>query len=183
MERSKSLFLQFKTVSMSGLKALVESYARYNLWANNVVVDMLTTITEEEFKYPNQSSFGSIGATLWHIYGAEKLWMNRLAGNSLSSFPKYRPLPPIEILNSFIDNSDKFTQQILGYKESQLTESIAYTTLSTGAGSNNRADICLHTINHSTFHRGQIISMLRNLGYRDFEPLDYIYFIRSIEND
>ncbi len=168
---------------MSGLKALIENYARYNLWANNVVADMLTTITEEEFKYSNQSSFGSIGATLWHIFGAEKLWMERLAGKSPSSFPKYRSLPPIEILNSFIINSDRFTQQILSYEELQLTENISYTTLSSGAGSNYRADICIHAINHSTFHRGQIISMLRDLGYRDFESLDYIYFIRSIENE
>lgn len=168
---------------MSGHKALIESYARYNLWANNVVTDMLTTITEEEFQFPNQSSFGSIGATIWHIYGAEQLWMERLKGNSPLSFPKYRPLPPVEILNAFISNSDELTRQILGYSKKELLQNISYTTLSSGGGENKCSDICLHVINHSTFHRGQIINELRDFGYRDFEPLDYIYFIRSIEND
>jgi len=42
----------------------------------------------------------------------------------------------------------------------------------------SRADIILTVINHGNYHRGQIVTMLRQLGIKDIPKTDYIEWIR-----
>jgi uncharacterized damage-inducible protein DinB len=40
-------------------------------------------------------------------------------------------------------------------------------------------EILFHVVNHGTFHRGQMITMLRELGYTSFPSQDLIAFTRE----
>ena len=63
--------------------------------------------------------------------------------------------------------------------EAFLTEQIDYKTMKGDAYSNTAEEILVHVINHGTFHRGQVITMLRELGFTQFPSTDLITFLRQ----
>src|SRR5436190_2625610 len=67
---------------------MILSYARFNYWANVI----LLSLTEKEINDENLdknivSSFHSLRETIYHIWGAEWLWFKRLNGESLTEWP------------------------------------------------------------------------------------------------
>ena len=56
--------------------------AKFNQWANHVVISWLREISDEQWKAEVISSFNSVGDTAIHIIGAEKIWLQRLQKQS-----------------------------------------------------------------------------------------------------
>jgi uncharacterized damage-inducible protein DinB len=147
--------------------------ADYTVWANNIAHSWLERITDEQWKQPIVSSFNSLETTVVHTAGAERIWLDRLnqveAPVFLSSVFKGSKKEAIEIwakaslgLKSFVENFDeKNYQQILRFKriDGNVYELLHDQTL-------------LHVFNHSTYHRGQIVTMLRQVGFTDINSTD-----------
>lgn len=161
------------------MKTLLLSYAQYNLWANNRVSDFLKSLPDEQWDKEIVSSFSSLRKTLFHSYGAQAVWILRLQGNSLSSFPKADSLNETQLIDGLLDTSKKLIEFVEGSSDSFLQSTIKYKNLAGDEFSNSVADIIQHVINHSTFHRGQIITLLRQLGHTKLFATDYIAFCRE----
>lgn len=156
----------------------LRQYVRYNLWANTRIIDYLNGIKSEDFKKDMGNSFPSIRDTVLHVYGAEKIWLGRLKGNPATPFPTFELLPSKEeCLALWKESSAEFDRFISSCKEDFAPELISY----------NRAEgmerteawwIAQHCINHSTFHRGQMITILRQLGYKNIPMTDFIKYGR-----
>ena len=164
------------------MKNLLKKIVRYNYWANEKFVSVLSEIAPKHLDITVKSSFPSIRKTLFHIWDAEVLFLNRIQGISLDSFPsrKYPLTTPIEKilrtskeLRDFVESADDdFFQRICTYKNTHGEEF-----------SQPNSDLIMHCMNHSTFHRGQIITILRSLGYTAFPQTDLIHFLRAGGND
>jgi uncharacterized damage-inducible protein DinB len=65
--------------------------------------------------------------------------------------------------------------------DSFFTSSISYKDLAGNAHTNKNSEIIFHVMNHSSFHRGQLVTMLRNTGFEGKMPrTDMIVYFREL---
>ena len=162
------------------MKELLLNYARYNLWANKRICDFLLQAEEEKLNREISSSFSSIKKTCAHVLGAEAIWVMRLHGTSPSSPPvPYEEMSMSEIAGLWQDKSQEMIDYIESKTESELVKALSYKNLAGQSFTNSIRDIMHHVMNHGTYHRGQLITMLRQEGYTKLFPTDYIVFCRE----
>jgi len=137
----------------------------FNAWANRKTLDATAAVTTEQFTRELGSSFSSVRDTLVHIYGVEWIWLERLQGRSPAAFPTTREFPDVEKLKSRWAELDTIQLQYAhSLTQADLDEVMDYKTVSFGPGRNPRWQMMQHVVNHGTYHRGQVTTMLRQLG-------------------
>lgn len=149
----------------------------YNAWANTLVFDVIKTISEGTLMRPMGNSFSSICETLLHIWDAEFIWLNRLQGKPFNPLPS-NTWKPKEGLHGWIDCSNELHAYCRAQESIWWEKDARYLLLSGEEQSTPHVDVVMHVTNHSTFHRGQIITMLRQAGITDLPSTDLIAFLR-----
>jgi uncharacterized damage-inducible protein DinB len=162
------------------MKELLISYAKYNHWANSKFIEFFRKLEPSLLDKEIVSSFNSIRKTIYHIWDAEQIWYNRLNGISVTDWPsKSFKGNNEEFFKAFLGQSNLFIDYVSNLDEKTLTEDFTYKTMEGKEYKNPKASSIHHCMNHSTFHRGQIITMLRQVGYTDLDSTDYITYIRG----
>ena len=150
----------------------------YNSWANEVVLESLRGIGPEIFIANKQASHGSIRGVIAHIAAAEWIWLERWNGCSPAMLPPESEFETLEIATRRLRKIDhdlrEFTMQLT---QADLDGSREYKTTEGKAYSNVLSDMLLHVANHSSYHRGQITTLLRQSGAVP-QSTDFILFIR-----
>lgn len=165
---------------MNNLKELTKKYGKYNLWANTSLAEVLNTLPEDQFITEQKSSFRTIKETVKHMYDAETIWFKRLNGVSLTDWPsKGIKCTGTEAVRMLLDASLGLEKLAGGMDESQLASKCSYLSLDGKESEMNVYDILQHCFNHSTFHRGQLVTMLRFCGAEKLPSTDYITYIRK----
>jgi uncharacterized damage-inducible protein DinB len=150
----------------------------YNSWANNHIFETLAPVPEEKYKRDMKSSHGGLHGTLVHIVGAEKLWLERFAGNAQPML-KSDSVPSLAELRSLWEKTGFDMARWLGaMSDRKLQETFTMKTLKGDTYTHVFWHAFQHMVNHSSYHRGQIITMLRQL---DEKPVttDLIRFYRE----
>jgi uncharacterized damage-inducible protein DinB len=137
----------------------------YNSWANHRAIDACSKLTPEQFTRDLGSSYRSVRDTLAHIYGAEWVWLERWCGRIPSSLPTPADFPDIESLRArWAEHERNLNAYISSLTPSELQRVMKYKNTK-GTTFENPVGLSLqHLINHSTYHRGQITTLLRQLG-------------------
>jgi uncharacterized damage-inducible protein DinB len=139
----------------------------YTIWANHRVMRAAATLGSDDFKRDLGSSHGGVRGTLVHTMGAEWIWLERWKGVSPT-----RPLDESEFADVMAVRErwtvieDHRASWLASLKEGALAETIRYTTLDRRAWETPLWQLLQHVTNHSTYHRGQVITLLRILGAR-----------------
>ncbi len=164
------------------MKELLLNYAKYNLWANKRITGKLKELSPQTFECEQKSSFRSIRKTLLHMYDAETIWYNRLIGISLTKWPseKFKGTNE-EAIELMLGASKNFAEFVGVLADENLNLFCDFRSLEGKEYSMKVYDLIQHFVNHSTFHRGQMITMLRNLDIDDIPSTDYITYLRSGE--
>jgi uncharacterized damage-inducible protein DinB len=155
------------------MKELFLQYAAYNLWANRQLLDILDTLTPEQQHQEITSSFNSLYKTVQHVWFAESLWLQRIR-----KIPAVVPVDnfngSMQELSAALTELDRqWEPAVEKLKEEQLSEIIAYTNIR-GIAYQVRLDkLLLHIFNHSTYHRGQLVTMLRQAGVTKIPSTDF----------
>jgi uncharacterized damage-inducible protein DinB len=151
----------------------------YDDWANDRILAAIRGLSEEQFMRKIVSSFPSVRDTLSHIAFAEWLWLARWKGTSPSETPEWTKAPSITILG---DQMHRIAADRRAYL-AELTDDAIGSTLHYRSMKNDPfamplGELLIHCANHSTYHRGQLVTMLRQVGA---EPptTDYTVFVRS----
>ncbi len=146
----------------------VESLARlyaFNRWANAKTLESVETLTREEYERPIGGSFGSLRGTLVHLYGADWVWLERLHGRSPRAMPEGEELSTLEGLRAkwreVEDARDAFLVQLTAER---LDEPLSYSGFDGKGFTRRLGDALFHVANHGTYHRGQVATLLRQLG-------------------
>ncbi len=153
----------------------------FNAWANHKTLDAVSALTTEQFTRDLGSSYRSVRDTLVHIYGVEWIWLERLQGRSpaASGFPAAQEFAEIEKLKARWTELESIQfQYARGLTQADLDEILDYKTLRFGPARNPRWQMMQHVVNHGTYHRGQVTSMLRQLGAKAVGT-DLITFYRE----
>jgi len=158
----------------------VRNLAQYNLWANTKLVGFLKKLDPSLLDKEITSSFNTIRKTLYHVWDTQVIWYNRLKGISFSDWPsKHFKGSDEEAFNGFIEQSNMFVELVEEMNDEDLLINFKYKSLEGKEYTNNAAEVLTHVMNHSTFHRGQLVTMLRNAGFTELSSTDYITFIRG----
>jgi len=150
----------------------------YNAWANNRVFEALAKIPESEYLRDLKSSHASLGGTMIHLVGAEKIWLSRLIGKPEASLLGLQDAPTLESLKStWEDVAARIARFLAKLDDRGLQKQLAYTTTEGKKFSNSNEQILQHVVNHSSYHRGQIAALMRQVSA---EPVntDLIAFFR-----
>lgn len=159
---------------------LIQEYTQYNMWANERTVEMLQKLTEAQLEEEIVSSFPSIKRTLLHIWDAEAIWLNRLQGESLLMWPSDQFMgTKEELFEGLLANSCNLTEYTGQQSDSYFEEDCAYKNTKGQPFKEQRGFMIHHCMNHSSFHRGQIITMLRQLGQTELMGTDFILYVRK----
>lgn len=159
-------------------KEVIIDITRYNLWANHTLAEVLQKQSNELLNREMKSSFRSIRKTIHHIFDAESIWLDRLKGISALDWPSKNLTDnsPIEL---FLKISNDFVSFLEQQPESYFTRETSYLNLKKEKFSTVNYGIILHCMNHSTFHRGQVITLLRNADVTELPSTDMITYIRN----
>jgi uncharacterized damage-inducible protein DinB len=160
------------------MKQLLTSFTQYAYWANERLLPVIMALTEDEQQQAIVSSFPSIHKTLLHIWDANTIWWQRLhkAEIIVPSLTFHPVMKDIE-KGLLLDNR-QWIDWISAATDDDLNEVLHYKTMRGDLFSQPVKEIVLHINNHGTYHRGQLVTMLRQLGVEKLPQLDYILFSR-----
>ncbi len=150
----------------------------YNSWASNRIFDALITLPPDQYLQDMKSSHGGIHGTLVHIVGAEKIWLERFKG-APQPFLTQDPPKSLSALKPVWEKVGYDTAKWLGaMTDKTLQETFTAKTLKGDTFTNSYWQAFQHVVNHSSYHRGQIVTMLRQHGAQP-PTTDLILFYRE----
>lgn len=160
------------------MKELLQQAAVYNIWANQRICAVLAALPDETLNRQIVSSYPSLRETVSHIWGAEAIWYQRFLMVEQPVWPQHT--------GAFAELAVKFREQSLALRN--FVDKVTLVRLEhTMEYRNLRKEYCkslvwqalYHVFNHSTYHRGQLVTMLRQAGVVKVPNTDYIEFSRS----
>ena len=151
----------------------------YHYWARDRVLDAVEALTPEQLTRDMGNSFRSIRDTAAHIYAAEWAWHSRWLGQSPTALLPYDMFPDVATLRRTWSEHEARMRAFLSNRDDNgINEIFEYTLISGHAGASVLWQMTQHVVNHATYHRGQIVTMLRQLGATPPKPMDLIAFYR-----
>jgi len=165
------------------LIAQLQEFANYNLWANQTASAWLKAKSPEQLEAMIPSSFPSLKETLVHIWDTEQSWLSHLKGEV--------PPPPFRLhgyhgtLEGVFEGLLKCSEELHRFtgtlNDEQLNETLHIEIPFVGPVSMERFRILQHVLNHSTYHRGQLATIGRNLGITDAPMTDFMFYLLRVK--
>ncbi len=154
--------------------------ADYNLWANTIVCNWLEQITEEQWSREIVSSFSSVQQTVLHIISAEYAWLERFKRNPEIVWlqPSFKGTKD-EHITLWKQTSQELKKFISEFEENQLSVKLEFTRLNGDVYTMPFYQLFAHVVNHAAYHRGQLVTMLRQTGFTNVQSTDLLGYYRN----
>lgn len=161
------------------MKELLQQYAAYNIWANKVLLDRIAKLPEEKIIQEVASSFPSIYKTVLHMWQAEDIWWQRLKlVENTTALSETFTGSFAEAVAGLARQNQQWGAWVDAANDIQLTHVFAFVR-NKEQYKMKVNDMLVHVFNHGTFHRGQLVTMLRQLGETDKIPsTDFVTYTR-----
>lgn len=151
----------------------------FNAWANTRIAERVQELPQEIFVQHTGGSFPSIKATMRHLLEADWRWLHRWKGHAKVAIPDHwQTEDAISLIQLWLPVQQEMKSAILEWPSLGL-EQVAIITQNNLSLNMSLADSVFHTVNHGSYHRGQLINMLRMLGQ---EAVQTDYLIYCMEN-
>lgn len=149
---------------------------KYNLWANQQFINWLSQKPEAQLHTKVASSFSGILKTLNHIWAIEEYWFSIIT-KTPDFVNRYfvEELIPDEIFKGLSNRSQALVSAVENMSEEQINERIKVTSPWFEAEL-SVYEYLQHLLNHSTYHRGQIVTIGHNAGITDAPGSDMLFF-------
>ncbi len=162
------------------MKELLQQYAGYTLWANQKLAAVISSLSEEQLHREINSSFKSIYLTLLHIWDAESMWYQRVKLQEIVMRPSDGFTGGFAELNKkMMEQSQQWKDWVDNATEAALQHEFIYQNTKREHFKQPVYQMLLHVANHGTYHRGQLITMLRQVGVEQVPATDFIFYARS----
>ena len=164
-------------MTFAELKTLLD----YHYWARDRLLEAVEALTTEELTRDMGSSFRSVRDTLVHLCQVEWIWHARWTGTSPTG-PQHLPEQYADVssirrlwseqereVRSFVDRlGDQGIARVIDYRNM--------------AGQPARSaywQMVQHMVNHGSYHRGQVTTMMRQMGAAPAKSMDLIAYYRE----
>lgn len=162
------------------MKELLSQYASYNTWAYQKMFDALKQLSEEQVQEEIESSFKSIFKTFLHLLDAESIWWQRLKLAENVEVPSEKFTGDFtELQKKVLEQSKLWGEWVANAGEHQFQHVFAYQNSKKEQFKQPVWQVLMHLLNHGTYHRGQVVTMMRQLGASKIPGTDFILYLRS----
>jgi len=152
----------------------------YHYWARDRLLDAVEPLTPEQLTRDLGSSFPSIRETVVHIYAAEVAWYSRWQGQSPTALMTSDAFPDAAaVRHAWTAHEVTMRAFVEQLGEEGVSRVFEFKLLSGAAGSSPFWQMLQHIVNHASYHRGQVTTMLRQLGAAPAKSMDMVAFYRS----
>jgi uncharacterized damage-inducible protein DinB len=162
----------------------------YDRWANSRVLQAASALSAEQFTRDLGGSFRSVRDTLVHIIGGEWIWLKYwkeppLNSACLSDLMEQRKalfnpaaFPDVAAVESKWAEVQKEQAEFVG----RVTDESLETMLPFRATQARLSHLMQHLANHSTYHRGQVALMMRQLGAEPLATDFHLFLVEGRED-
>jgi uncharacterized damage-inducible protein DinB len=158
----------------------VQTLLDYHYWARDIVLDAVTELPRETFTAPANSSFTSLRDTVAHIYAADWIWYTRWIGQAPTSLIAYDQFPDATSIRTVWKDLESNVRQFVdNLGEDGVNRMCDYKLLSGAPDTAPFWQMLVHVVNHGSYHRGQVTTLMRQLGAHPPKPTDMIAFFRT----
>jgi uncharacterized damage-inducible protein DinB len=152
----------------------------YHYWARDRMFDALAALDAERYLADRGSSFRSIRDTVVHMYSAEWAWHSRWRGHSPSAHLAPESFPDVATVRSaWAELEPQVREFVAGLDEAGRERVFDYFGFNGGAQRSVFWHMVQHVVNHASYHRGQVTTMLRQSGAAAPKGMDMIAFYRE----
>ncbi|HUI09624.1 MAG TPA: DinB family protein [Bacteroidota bacterium] len=144
----------------------IKRLTAFNAWASNRIFDALAALPAEEFTRDMKASHGSIHGTLTHMVGAEKMWLSRMVGTPDKAMIKPADVPTLaEVKKTWEETGFNMAKFLGTLTDRKLQETFPMTTSTGQQFIQAYGDALQHVVDHSTYHRAQVVTLMRQMGH------------------
>ena len=152
----------------------------FHYWARNRMLEALEPLSLEQFTQELGGSFGSVRNTAVHTLSAECVWLLRWNGENPPGMLAPGGYPDLAaVRHAWTDNEAKMRQFFEPLDEAGLQKVIPYKTFAGLETASPLWQMLQHVVNHASYHRGQITTLLRQLGAAPPKGTDLIAYYRE----
>ena len=137
----------------------------YNLWANRLLLESLSSLAHEDYTREMGGGWPSIRATLVHLAGATRAWSERFDGCDATVLPTVEEVPTLADAARMLNEADACISAFLATLTAErLRAPFVWRNLRNEEKAAPLWAVLRHTVNHASYHRGQAAAMLKRLG-------------------
>lgn len=160
----------------------VRTLLDYHYWARDRILAAAERLTPEQYARDLGSSFRSVRATLCHVYLADLVWYARWQGTTSPGSASAEPFEDVPALRrAWQELEAQYRESLDAAGGEGIRRTISYTLFSGSPGTSIVWQMLQHVVNHASYHRGQVTTMLRQLGADAPQTLDLMAFYRERE--
>ena len=162
------------------MKELLTQFATYNGWANQKIMEAILALPEEKQYQEVPSSFNSLYRTVLHMWDAESIWWQRMKLQERVTRPSenFRG-NMLDVVNGLMQQNRQWEEWVINATDLAIEHVFQYQTDIKEHFKQPIYQMILHVFNHGTYHRGQLINMLRQLGVEKLPKTDFIVWSRK----
>lgn len=155
-------------------------HLKFNRWATSEILRSVRALPAADREKDRQTSYKSLQGTLVHLYQADSVWFDRLRETSAGTLDRYKAADDFEAFSAlWLGLLDSYVEWGQSLEENDWDRSVAYRNLRGDSFDNTIGEIVLHLVNHGSYHRGQVVTMLRQAGATP-AATDLIHYYRSV---
>jgi uncharacterized damage-inducible protein DinB len=162
------------------MKELLVQLATYNVWASQKLLDIISALPEEKQQAEMPSSFSSLYKTVLHMWDAESIWWQRMKMHERFVRPSENFNGSMkDVSNGLLSQSQQWRDWVNNANDMALDHVFQYYNTKRELFKDPTWQMLLHVFNHGTYHRGQLVNMLRQLGVEKIPQTDFIVWARK----
>jgi uncharacterized damage-inducible protein DinB len=143
----------------------VQLLLAYDRWANAQLLDLAARLTPDQLTRDLSTSHRSLHETFTHILAAEWVWLKRCQGNSPRALLDPKQFPGLDALREkWAEVEQEQSAFVAELSDEHLDRVVRYINFKGEEWAYSLRHVFQHVVNHSTYHRGQVVAMLRQLG-------------------
>lgn len=148
-------------IPLSALRELFD----YNYWARDCQLQACAALTQDQFLRPMGASYSSLRDTLAHLVGAEWVWLERWLGRTPRALLPVDDFPTLAKVEERWRTVERDMRAYLAQlNEEALSQPLTYINLKGQTWTYPLGRTLFHLTNHQSYHRGQVTTLLRQLG-------------------
>ena len=162
---------------------VLQTLVDYHYWARDRLFPAVETLSDEQLRRPLGNSFSSVFDTMVHLCGADWIWRSRWEGESPMALPKpelYHDLSKVRA--AWLDEERRIRAIVDRLGPEGILRPVEYTGWDRRRQAQPFWQMLQHVVNHGSYHRGQVTTMLRQLDAAPAKSMDLIAFYRERAN-
>ena len=157
---------------------VLRSHIGYTAWASGLLVEAAGGLTGEEPTRDFGTADKSVLGTLVHVFAADRLWLARLKGEPLNTYPTEADYQPTVLQNDWPPLYQRWKEWADGPTDEAAQAEVSYSDMRGNPWRQPLGQLVLHVVNHGTHHRGQVSGFLRAMGHVP-PKLDLVSYYRN----